>query len=184
MFNESTAILALLNNVFRRHGYDLYLVGGAVRDRLQGVDNVDLDFATSAKPEQTAGVLSGLTPQEPYRVGEKFGTIGLVIEGYTVEVTTYRSQEIYQPGSRKPQVTFGETVYEDLARRDFTINAMAREVLDDGSLSEALVDPYAGAKDVAARVFRHVGEAFAEDPVRILRCARFAARFVDFSVAP
>jgi poly(A) polymerase len=159
---------------FRQRGYELYLVGGAVRDRLLGVSDTDLDFATSALPEQTVELLDRLDLGSPYRVGERFGTIGVRVCEVTIEITTYRSAERYLPGSRKPIVEFGQSLGEDLQRRDFTVNAMAED-----PLSRAIIDPFGGRADVAARVIRAVGnpaDRFGEDPLRLLRAVRFAAR--------
>src|SRR5438105_2613981 len=106
---------------FRAHGEELYLVGGGVRDSLLGLPTTDRDFATSALPDTTARILEGLGPGSVYRLGEKFGTIALAHGEGTIEITTYRSRETYVPGSRKPDVQFGETLLDDLSRRDFTI---------------------------------------------------------------
>lgn len=163
-----------LHRAFADRGHELYLVGGAVRDALLGHHDLDLDFATSARPEQTVAVLDTLSLGSPYRVGEKFGTIGVRAGGRLIEITTFRA-ETYGSGSRKPDVRFGATLREDLARRDFTINAMA---IDLGS--GRLIDPFDGARDVRARVLRAVGtpaDRLREDPLRLLRAVRFAARF-------
>ncbi len=159
---------------FRDRGLDLYLVGGAVRDRLLGIASLELDFATPATPPQTAELLEEFAGHPPYRLGEKFGTIGTRVHGYTIEVTTFRSREVYEHGSRKPAVEFGRTIHQDLSRRDFSINAMAFD-----PLSERLIDPFHGADDLANRVLRAVGDPearYREDPLRLLRGVRFAAR--------
>ncbi|GAB3627540.1 multifunctional CCA tRNA nucleotidyl transferase/2'3'-cyclic phosphodiesterase/2'nucleotidase/phosphatase [Pandoraea terrae] len=156
----------------------IYVVGGAVRDGLLGLPVKDRDYVVvGATPEQ-------MTAQGFKPVGRDFPVFlhPTTHEEYALARTERKTALGYHGFDFyfAPNVT----LEEDLARRDFTMNAMAREVLPDGELSDILVDPYGGANDVAARIFRHVGEAFAEDPVRILRCARFAARFGDFSVAP
>src|SRR5579872_2884656 len=168
---------------FDRAGLELYLVGGAVRDGLLGRAHDDLDFATNAPPGRSADILSSIRDQSVYRVGEKFGTIGVAFEGHTAEITTYRSAERYPEGSRKPEVDFGRTIEEDLSRRDFTINAMARQAMPDES---PLVDPFGGRDDLEARLVRAVGNAderFAEDPLRIMRGVRFAAG-LGFQIEP
>ncbi|HZU11631.1 MAG TPA: HDIG domain-containing protein [Chloroflexota bacterium] len=169
-----------LARLFRDRGAELYLVGGAVRDQLLGQDDFDLDFATSAEPDTTASILATLGAGRPYRVGEKFGTIGLALDGRPVEITTYRTEE-YEAGSRKPQVQFGRSLRADLERRDFTINAMARD-----PLTGDLIDPLGGRDDLVAGLIRAVGtpeERFAEDPLRLLRAVRFASR-LGFHVDP
>ncbi len=166
-----------LFELFRRAGHELYLVGGAVRDHLRGTplpELLDLDFATSAPPTESGRILrrAGLPV---FTVGSRFGTVGTILEGdgrrREVQVTTFRG-EIYFNGSRKPRVTFGKNLMEDLARRDFSINAMAMTV------EGRVVDPYGGRQDLDRRVLRTVGDPltiFREDPLRTLRAARFIA---------
>jgi poly(A) polymerase len=166
-----------LFELFRRAGRELYLVGGAVRDHLRGAaltELLDLDFATSAPPAESARILrqAGLPV---FTVGSRFGTVGTILGGDGVrreaQVTTFRG-EIYVNGSRKPRVTFGKNLMDDLARRDFSINAMAMTA--DGNL----VDPYGGRRDLDRKVLRTVGDPrtiFREDPLRTLRAARFIA---------
>ncbi len=157
---------------FTAHGQEIYLVGGVVRDLLLGRPVTDLDVTTSAEPPLTKqlGLEAGATGV--YTVGEAFGTIGLVFDGVTVEVTTFR-EERYPTPDRHPEVRYGTTLLEDLARRDFTVNAIALDVK-----SGEIIDPFGGQEDLARRLIRAVGsprERFAEDPLRILRAARFAA---------
>lgn len=172
----SEAPMVRLFEAFRRAGHELYLVGGAVRDHLLGValaDLPDLDFATSALPAETSRVLRAAR-LPVFTVGSHFGTVGTILEGerrHEVQITTFRG-EVYVNGSRKPRVTFGRTLEADLARRDFSINAMA--------MDEALrlIDPFGGERDLTQRVLRTVGEpqvVFGEDPLRMLRAARFIA---------
>jgi poly(A) polymerase len=145
-----------------------------MRDSLLSLASAELDFATSAPPSQTAELLEAFAGHAAYRVGEKFGTIGTNVEGYTIEVTTFRSREVYASGSRKPMVEFGRTIDEDLSRRDFSINAIAFN-----PITEQLIDPFHGAEDLRDRILRAVGspnERFEEDPLRLLRAVRFAAR--------
>jgi poly(A) polymerase len=174
------ATLALdLAHRFTRSGHEFYLVGGPVRDVLLGIELRDLDFATSALPDDTYAVLQSVPDAHPFRVGEKFGTIGARIGEQEVQITTYRTGERYSVGSRKPTVRFGTTLDEDLTRRDFTINAMALNPLDG-----TIVDPLGGEADLRAGVVRAVGDParrFDEDPLRLLRGVRFASRF-DFVI--
>jgi poly(A) polymerase len=169
-----------LAQAFRNEGEELYLVGGAVRDALLKLAVHNLDFATSAVPAKTLAILEGLNAGEPYRVGEKFGTIGLVIDTVLTEITTYR-KEVYPSPSRKPEVEFGKNLVDDLSRRDFTINAIAQD-----PLSRQLIDPLGGQADIGNRLIRAVGDAsarFDEDPLRLLRAIRLASR-LDFSIDP
>ncbi|AJC15696.1 multifunctional CCA addition/repair protein [Pandoraea sputorum] len=155
----------------------IYAVGGAIRDAMLGLPVKDRDY-----------VVVGATPEEMVRQG--FRPVGRDFPVFLhpktqAEYALARTERKTARGYHGFSFYFAPevTLEEDLIRRDFTINAMAREVLPDDSLSDVLVDLYGGKRDLDARVFRHVGEAFAEDPVRILRCARFAARFTDFTVA-
>ncbi|MFK0377284.1 multifunctional CCA addition/repair protein [Pandoraea sp. NPDC090278] len=155
----------------------IYAVGGAIRDAMLGLPVKDRDY-----------VVVGATPEEMVRQG--FRPVGRDFPVFLhpktqAEYALARTERKTARGYHGFSFYFAPevTLEEDLIRRDFTINAMAREVLPDDSLSDVLVDPYGGKRDLDARLFRHVGEAFAEDPVRILRCARFAARFTDFTVA-
>src|SRR5262249_26683287 len=173
-----TALGQRLGRIFRERGHRLYLVGGPVRDQLHGRPTHDLDFATDAVPEETRRAPQAAGPDAIYAVGEKFGTIGANFGDTNVEITTFRG-ETYQPGSRKLEVRYGLTLEDDLARRDFTINAMARD-LDTG----AVIDPFGGRRDLEARLIRAEGdpaERFAEDPLRLLRAIRFAAQ-LGFSI--
>ena len=162
-----------LGAAFRDADRELYLVGGLVRDVLLGAPlGKDLDFATDATPPETERLLRGLRGKV-FKIGEKFGTIAAVFGDVQVEITTFRA-EAYQPGSRKPEVAFRRQLADDLARRDFTINAIAVGV-PDGAIS----DPFGGREDLAAGIVRAVGEPierFQEDPLRLLRAVRFASR--------
>lgn len=154
-----------------------YLVGGSVRDLLMERSCVDYDFATPLTPDEVETRVRG-AGKRPHLVGKRFGTVGFSVEGRVIEVTTFRSQR-YMPGSRGPRVRYLADLGEDLAQRDFTVNAMA---LRGG----ALIDPHGGAADVAGRTVRAVGNAderFAEDPLRVLRAARFASQ-LGFAVEP
>ena len=169
---EETANLAEL---FEARGKKLFLVGGAVRDLLLGQDlrAADLDFTTDALPEEIKQIVEPVA-SSLWTQGEKFGTIGCVIDGRGCEITTHR-KEAYDHGSRKPAVVFGEDISEDLSRRDFTINAIAVK-LPEGTLA----DPFEGASALSERVLAtplSAEESFSDDPLRMLRAARFVAQF-------
>ena len=170
---------AELGELFARAGHELALVGGSVRDVFLGGRPVgDLDMTTDAVPERVLAITRKWA-DKTWTVGIDFGTVGLR-KGETVfEITTYRS-ESYGPRSRKPDVTYGTSLEEDLARRDFTINAMAARLP-----SYELVDPFGGLAALRERVIRTPGrpeDSFSDDPLRIMRAARFAAR-LGFAVA-
>jgi poly(A) polymerase len=169
---------APLARAFTERGFRLYAVGGSVRDALLGevrTADYEIDFTTDARPDDIARLMAPLCGAL-WEQGREFGTIGGVVRAgsYRAEVTTFRS-ETYDPTSRKPDVRFGDSLEIDLSRRDFTINAMAVDA-DSG----AFVDPYGGVSDLTARRLRTPIEAatlFTDDPLRMLRAARFAARF-------
>ncbi len=171
-------MLAILAQAFADAGHELYLVGGVVRDiLLDRPTPTDLDFATSALPEQTRALASSLSVEGLYDVGVRFGTIGIVFAtdggSLPVEITTFRSEQ-YRPGSRHPDVVYGNSIEDDLARRDFTVNAIAVD-----SRNGAIVDPFYGQADLAMGLLRAVGdpdERFREDPLRLLRVARFVSQ--------
>jgi poly(A) polymerase len=160
-------------------GHELFLVGGSVRDLVLGRPSPDLDFTTSAHPDETTRILRGWAERR-YLVGVKFGTVGALKDGERLEITTFR-QEVYAPEHRKPTVTFGDDVETDLSRRDFTINAMAVRLPDGG-----LVDPHGGVRHLAAKVLDTPLEpelSFGDDPLRMLRAARFVSQ-LDVEPAP
>src|SRR5215212_951480 len=167
-----------LASVFGAVGEELYLVGGIVRDALLGRAMLaDLDFATSAAPPRTRELLESAGATSVYLIGERFGTIGAVFgqdpDRLHVEVTTYR-RETYPDENRFPQVAFDATLRDDLARRDFTMNAIAID-----ARSGKKIDPWDGEADIAQSLVRAVGvpgERFAEDPLRLLRAARFVSQ--------
>jgi poly(A) polymerase len=169
------AELRPLADRFRAGGHRLYLVGGTVRDLLLGRDTgpQDVDATTDARPAETKAILSGWA-DSVWTQGERFGTIGARRGDQVYEITTHRA-EAYNPDSRKPDVVFADAVEADLARRDFTVNAMALELTSDDPV---LVDPYGGAADLVAHVLRTPltpEESFSDDPLRMLRAARFLA---------
>ncbi len=167
-----------LGRRFNASGYELHLVGGSVRDALLGRLGEDLDFATDARPEQTLELLTGWA-ESTWTTGAAFGTIGAARKGLRLEITTYRA-ESYDRVSRNPVVKYGESLTDDLRRRDFTVNAMAVSLPE-----HQFTDPYGGLDDLARRVLRTPGtpeESFADDPLRMLRAARFVAQ-LKFGVA-
>lgn len=172
-----------LGRLFRDAGHELYLVGGSVRDALLGSLGHDLDFTTSATPDQTHDLLRRFTPST-WDIGRDFGTIGALKRAedqeWQIEITTFRA-DIYRSESRKPEVAFGDTIDGDLVRRDFTVNAMAVDVT-----TRTFVDPYGGLGDLADGVLRTPStpeHSFSDDPLRMMRAARFASR-LGFQVAP
>jgi poly(A) polymerase len=168
-----------LGRRFTEAGHELALVGGPVRDAMLGRRHNDLDFTTSARPEQTERLLKGWA-DAIWDMGRAFGTIGCRRGDWQVEITTYRS-EAYDPSSRKPDVDFGDSLGGDLGRRDFTVNAMAVRLP-----GREIEDPYGGVVDLAHRVLRTPGrpeDSFSDDPLRMMRAARFAAQ-LGFSVDP
>lgn len=164
---------------FQEAGFSLALVGGSVRDALLGRLGNDLDFTTDARPEDILKIVRRWA-DAVWEVGIAFGTVGAQKDGYQIEVTTYRS-EAYDRTSRKPEVSYGDSIEADLVRRDFTVNAMAVALPE-----KEFIDPHGGLADLAARVLRTPGtpeESFSDDPLRMMRAARFAAQ-LDFEVAP
>ncbi|MEA3471752.1 MAG: HDIG domain-containing protein [Thermodesulfobacteriota bacterium] len=148
----------------------VYMVGGSVRDYLLGVEPKDYDFSTPHEPETIERKIRE-AQRKPFLTGKRFGTIGVKIGGHLVEITTFRTER-YQRGNRKPEVEFVDDIVADLSRRDFTINAIA---MRDGRI----IDPFSGSRDIKEKKIRCVGNAtsrFKEDPLRMLRAARFAAQ--------
>ena len=179
LLRAAAAPASELGRIFARHGHELALVGGLVRDVFLGRDRRDLDLATDATPDQVLEIVKDWA-DKVWEVGIEFGTVGLRKGGAVFEITTYRS-ETYLPGSRKPDVQYGTSLLADLARRDFTVNAMAVRLP-----SLEFVDPFGGLRDLRDQVLRtpgHPEASFADDPLRILRAARFVAQ-LGFSVAP
>lgn len=172
-------VIDSLGEVFARSGFELALVGGPVRDAMLGRPHNDLDFATSARPEETEKILR-TWGEALWDMGRDFGTIGTRKGPWQIEVTTYRS-EAYAADSRKPEVAYGTSLADDLVRRDFTVNAMAVQLP-----GREVVDLYGGVVDLATRVLRTPGTpeaSFSDDPLRMMRAARFAAQ-LGFTVAP
>jgi len=169
---EETAELAAR---FSAAGFHLYLVGGVVRDAVLGRlrDDADLDFTTDARPDDVEALVTGWA-DAVWDQGRRFGTIGVLLEGRRLEITTHRA-EAYHQDSRKPDVVFADAVEADLSRRDFTVNAMALSLPD-----LTLIDPFHGVEDLAARRLRTPlapEESFSDDPLRMMRAARFIAGY-------
>jgi poly(A) polymerase len=168
-----------LGRMFTKHGHELALVGGSVRDVFRGEWPAgDLDLTTDATPEQMLAIVGGWA-DATWTAGIAFGTVGLRKGSSVFEITTYRSEQ-YRADSRKPDVQYGRSLEEDLSRRDFTINAMAARLP-----GYELVDPFGGLEALKEKVLRTPGrpeDSFGDDPLRILRAARFAAK-LGFTVA-
>ncbi len=171
--------LATLAARFASAGHELALVGGPVRDAFLGRPVNDLDLTTSARPDDIVRIVRPVADAH-WDIGRAFGTIGARLGDHTVEITTYRS-DAYSPDSRKPEVAFGDTLEGDLVRRDFTMNALALRLP-----SLTLVDPSGGLDDLFARRLMTPAppeQSFGDDPLRMLRAARFAAQ-LDVAVDP
>jgi poly(A) polymerase len=168
-----------LGHRFADAGHELHLVGGSVRDALLGRLGDDLDFCTDAHPDQTLALVKGWA-DAIWETGREFGTIGVQKHGLRIEITTFRA-EAYDGVTRNPVVSYGTSLLDDLERRDFTINAMAVSVP-----GHVFTDPYGGVADLAARVIRTPAApsaSFGDDPLRMLRAARFVAK-LGFTVDP
>jgi poly(A) polymerase len=169
---EIAPVVDELGTRFADAGHEIALVGGPVRDILLGRGSKDLDFATSAHPDVVEQLLTGWA-NHIWDIGKAFGTIGCRKGDWVLEITTYRS-ESYDPTSRKPEVLYGDSLEGDLSRRDFAMNAMAVRLP-----SHQFVDPYGGMADVANKIIRTPGtpeDSFSDDPLRMMRAARFAAQ--------
>ncbi|MDR0950954.1 MAG: CCA tRNA nucleotidyltransferase [Candidatus Ancillula sp.] len=176
---EVNPIAIELGKVFENAGYELALVGGAVRDLLLKRPDVDLDFTTNARPDDIEKILSKYC-DDMWSVGKKFGTIGGKKDGMQVEVTTYRTDE-YDSNSRKPLVKFGDTLEADLSRRDFTVNSIALRLP-----SLELVDPFGGISDMGAKILKTPIDpelSFSDDPLRMMRAVRFVST-LGFDIEP
>jgi poly(A) polymerase len=161
-----------LGSAFAAAGHELHLVGGTVRDALMQRASEDLDFATDAPPEQVLAIVDGLASAS-WTTGIEFGTVGAQLQGVMCEITTYRADR-YDRVGRHPEVSYGESLEADLRRRDFTINAMALSVTGDARFT----DPFGGLADLVKLELRTPAapeESFADDPLRMLRAARFVS---------
>ena len=176
-----TPVIDELGGLFRDAGHQLYLVGGSVRDALMDRLGDDLDFTTSALPDETQRLLKRFAPAV-WDIGKAFGTIGATktVAGgeYKIEITTFRA-DTYEPDSRKPAVAFGDNIDGDLRRRDFTVNAMAIDVATTGT--PTFVDPFGGLDDLADHLLRTPAPpevSFSDDPLRMMRACRFASQLL------
>jgi poly(A) polymerase len=178
---EKAPLASSLAQAFSAKGYTLALVGGPVRDAILGRLGNDLDFTTNAKPEESKKILHGWA-EHVWDTGIAFGTVAGKLGDTTVEVTTYRS-DVYEKDSRKPEVSYGETIEGDLSRRDFRVNSMALELT--GPAPE-FIDPFDGLSDLTKKILQTPGkpeDSFSDDPLRMLRAARFASQ-LNFEIAP
>jgi poly(A) polymerase len=178
LLRERVPEVAEIGRLFARHGHELALVGGPVRDVLLGQQPGDLDLTTDAPPDQVLTMASGWADRT-WEVGIAFGTVGLRKGNTVFEITTYRSEQ-YGRTSRKPDVQYGTSLEEDLGRRDFTVNAMAARLP-----GYEFTDPFGGLEALGEKVLRTPGppeRSFGDDPLRILRAARFAAK-LGFTIA-
>nr|WP_268884927.1 CCA tRNA nucleotidyltransferase [Lolliginicoccus suaedae] len=176
------AMLRDLGARFHAHGHELFLVGGSVRDAVLGRLGNDLDFTTDARPAAVQAILRGFAERQ-WDTGIEFGTISAVKHGTQIEITTFRS-DTYDGQSRNPEVRFGDSLDADLVRRDFRLNAMAVRISQEGV--GAFIDPLDGLADVVGRCIDTPAApetSFNDDPLRMLRAARFAAQ-LRFDVAP
>jgi poly(A) polymerase len=177
--NTKNPLLDELGELFDNAGFELALVGGPVRDAILGRVAPDLDFTTNASPEQ---ILKLIAPKATatWDVGREFGTIAAEVKGERIEITTYRADS-YDLKSRKPTVEFGDNLEDDLKRRDFAVNAMALRLP-----TRTFVDPHNGLRDLGLRTLRTPAEpeiSFSDDPLRMLRAARFASQ-LQFELDP
>ena len=167
-------VLGSIATVFGRAGFEIFLVGGSVRDRLLGRASKDVDLTTNARPPDIKRLLRQAKPDSLYDIGARFGTVGAIFGEVRVEITTYRTEWYPEEESRHPEVEFGDRLEDDLARRDFTINAIAQDI-GTGRIE----DPHGGVADLAKTTLRAVGipaERFHEDPLRMLRAVRLATQ--------
>ena len=172
-------LFAELGERFRAAGHELALVGGPVRDAFLGRRSPDLDFTTTATPDEILQIIKPMVDAH-WDIGREFGTIGARIGNDHIEITTYRADK-YELDSRKPEVAFGKDLTEDLLRRDFTVNAMALRLPE-----KVFVDPFNGLRDLIDGVIRTPGkpeDSFSDDPLRMMRGARFVAQ-LEFEIEP
>jgi poly(A) polymerase len=178
---ERAPLASSLALAFKAQGFTLALVGGPVRDAILGRLGNDLDFTTNAHPLETKKILQSWA-DNVWDTGIAFGTVAGKRGDTTVEVTTYRTEQ-YDPESRKPEVEYGDSIHGDLSRRDFTVNAMALELTGE---KPEFIDPFNGLQDLAAKVLRtpvRPEDSFSDDPLRMMRAARFASQ-LEFEITP
>ena len=177
--STDSPLFTKLGSLFAEAGHELALVGGPVRDAFLGRKAPDLDFTTTATPDETLSIIKSVVDAH-WDIGREFGTIGARIGNDQIEITTYRADK-YDSDSRKPEVAFGKDLTEDLLRRDFTVNAMALRLPE-----RVFVDPFNGLKDLVDGIIRTPGkpeDSFSDDPLRMMRAARFAAQ-LEFEIEP
>jgi poly(A) polymerase len=177
--NTQHPLLEKLGLAFEKAGHELALVGGPVRDAILGRVAPDLDFTTSANPDQILKVVKPLS-SATWDIGREFGTIAAQIDGEQVEITSYRADS-YDKTSRKPTVEFGDNLEDDLIRRDFTVNAMALRLP-----SRVFVDPHQGLRDLMLETLKTPTDpevSFSDDPLRMMRAARFTSQ-LGFVIEP
>ena len=178
---SSKPLASDLAKKFAKAGFTLALVGGPVRDAILGRLGNDLDFTTNARPDQTKSIIKK-DADSLWETGREFGTIAAQFGDVTVEITTYRSEK-YEAESRNPEVNFGDNIEGDLLRRDFTVNAMALELT---TTPPTFIDNFDGVNDLAHKILRTPGtpeNSFSDDPLRMMRAARFSAQ-LGFDVDP
>ncbi len=174
-----SSLFAELGERFTAAGHEIALVGGPVRDAFLGRRSPDLDFTTTATPDEILQLIKPMVDAH-WDIGREFGTIGARIGDEHIEITTYRADK-YDADSRKPEVAFGKDLTEDLLRRDFTVNAMALRLPD-----KVFVDPFNGLRDLIDGVLRTPGkpeDSFSDDPLRMMRGARFVAQ-LELEIEP
>ncbi len=177
--STDSPLFTKLGNRFAEAGHELALVGGPVRDAFLGRKAPDLDFASTATPDEILEIIKPIVDAH-WDIGREFGTIGARIGADQIEITTYRADK-YDRDSRKPEVAFGKDLTQDLLRRDFTVNAMALRLPE-----RVFVDPFNGLRDLMDGIIRTPGrpeDSFSDDPLRMMRAARFAAQ-LEFEVEP
>ena len=179
-------VVRTLGEAFQTAGFELAVVGGPVRDALLGRETHDLDFTTNAQPDEILAIVKPLASAH-WDIGRAFGTIGARVQGEQVEITTYRADS-YDGLTRKPVVEFGDSIDGDLLRRDFTVNAMALSVATPAQQQTGpgpkLVDPTGGVEDLVAGILRTPIDptvSFGDDPLRMLRAARFSSQ-LEFAI--
>jgi len=173
MFNIPKGVLNIID-VLRQNGFSAYVVGGSIRDILLGMPVYDWDITTDASPQQVTSLFDKVVP-----TGIKYGTVTVLLKDGDFEVTTFRCDEKYSDGRHPDKISFTKDIKEDLARRDFTVNAIAYDPIED-----KLIDPFGGRSDLEKKIIRAVGEPlerFKEDGLRALRACRFAAK-LEFSI--
>lgn len=168
---DEKPFLKELSNLYAKNGFQIYLVGGAVRDGILGIETKDFDFTTNASPEESINILN----KKDYKtteIGKAFGTIETTVEDYSLHITTYREDK-YNKDSRKPEIKTSGELETDLSRRDFTVNAIAYDINNN-----EIIDPHGGLKDLSEGLIRTPDTAdisFSDDPLRMLRACRFVS---------